>query len=133
MQYFYEEQFYRVEQKGECDTVPFGDLLTTLYDMIRPEKDYQWTIKDFTNNKHFAPIFFNSLVNIQKFLIHEMRDPYFSRSSDVEKNNELSDWDKFVHSQYTKLTEDDEQEDVRFCFNLLRRTCLIMMRQILMI
>jgi hypothetical protein len=114
MQYFYEEQYYRVEQKSECDSVNFSDLICTLYDMIKPEIDYQWTIKDFLNNRQYAPIFFNSLVNVQKFVNFELRDPV--NKTDFERHADfLSDWDKFVFIQYNKLTDDDaDQEDVIF-------------------
>ena len=112
MQYFYEEQYYRVEQKSECDSVSFSDLVCTLYDMIKPEIDYQWTIKDFLNNRQYAPVFFNSLVNVHKFVNFELRDPVYK--NDFERHVDfLNDWDKFVFIQYNKLTDDDaDQEDV---------------------
>jgi hypothetical protein len=80
--------------------------------MIKPEREYQWTLKDFLTNKQFAAIFFNSLLNIHKFIAYETKDPYFSKN-DLEKSSDLSDWDRFVFIEYNKLTaEDEDQEDV---------------------
>ncbi len=49
-------------------------------------------------------------MNLNKFLCNEQRDP-FSRS-DIDKNPEYSDWDKFAYYEYQRLTaEDSEDQD----------------------
>ncbi len=119
MQYFYEEQYHRYGYLNEGEYVTFSDLLCQMYDLIKPEKEYQWTMKDFLNNKQHASIFFNTLVNLYKFRDFETRDP-FSIKNDNEKNPEFTDWDRFAHYEYIKLTmedSDDNQEDVYYFLN----------------
>ena len=78
--------------------------------MIKPERDYHWTLKNFLDNKQYAPIFFNSLLNIHKFMNYESRDPFMVRN-EVEKNPDFTDWDKFVYNEYIKLTVEDNEEN----------------------
>lgn len=118
MYYFYEEQYNRYGYLNEGEQVNFNDLLCQMYDLIKPEKEYQWTIKDFMNNKQYASIFFNSLVNLYKFRDFETRDP-FSIRNDLEKNPDFSDWDRFAHYEYIKLTMEDSEENQEDVYSIL--------------
>jgi len=107
MQYFYEEQLHRLEYLGnEC--VSFEDMVCQLSDMLKPEKDGQFLLEDFQGNKQYSSVFFNCLLNLNKFLAFEQRDP-FSRT-EIDKNPEYNDWDKFAYYEYNKLTAEESQE-----------------------
>ncbi len=57
--------------------------------MFKPENEYQFTLKCLLSNKTGASIFFNTLLNLNKFLTFERRDPY--KKEDEDKNfGELS-------------------------------------------
>lgn len=84
--------------------------------MLKPEMDYQFKIENFLNNKHYSSVFFNSLLNLNKFQAFEQRDPF--SKSEIEKNQDYryycficSDWDKFAYNEYLKLTHDESQEE----------------------
>ncbi len=90
------------------------------YDNIKPDQDHQFSLQNFLSNKVYASVFFNNILNLNKFLSNEQRDP-FSRS-DIDKNPEYSDWDKFAFYEYQRLTaEDSEEQDdnVRLYFFIL--------------
>jgi hypothetical protein len=52
--------------------------------MIKPEKEYQFTVKNLSVNRNYASIFFNSLLNLNKFLAYEARDP--NSKTEIDKN-----------------------------------------------
>jgi len=52
--------------------------------MFKPEKEYQFTLKCLLANKNIAGIFFNTLLNLNKFLAFERRDPF--KKDDEDKN-----------------------------------------------
>jgi len=45
-------------------------------DMIKPAKNMVFTRVDFKRQKDLASVFFNSLVNLNKFIAFEQRDPF---------------------------------------------------------
>jgi hypothetical protein len=51
---------------------------------MKPETEFQFTLKNFLDNKHYASIFFNSLLNLNKFLSYEQRDP--NSRTEIDKN-----------------------------------------------
>jgi hypothetical protein len=53
--------------------------------MIKPDKEFEINLKSLLVNKQIASIFFNTLLNLNKFLNYERRDPY--RKEEDEKNN----------------------------------------------
>jgi serine/threonine-protein phosphatase 2A regulatory subunit B'' len=78
------------------------------YDNIKPEVEHQFTLKNFLSNKPYASIFFNNLLNLNKFIANEQKDP-FSRS-EIDKIPDYTDWDKFSHIEYLRLTAEDSDE-----------------------
>lgn len=74
MEYFYKEQSERLEYLGH-ESIQFLDLLCQLNDMIKPEgvqgHFYLTRLKKFPNQ---VGIFFNCLVNLNKFIAYETRD-----------------------------------------------------------
>ena len=63
------------------------------------------TLKELKHSK-LSSIFFNTFVNIDKYLDYEQRDPVAS-----SKTQDLSDWDKYAAEQYELLISEEEQEE----------------------
>jgi hypothetical protein len=76
--------------------------------MIKPERENQWTLECFLKNKSYASVFFNNLLNLNKFLTYEHRESI--NKTDIDKNAEYSDWDKFAFYEYQRLTAEDNEE-----------------------
>ena len=78
MDYFYEEQVHRLEYLNH-EPILFVDLLCQLNDMIKPEADEDGVVGHFRYDKlkqyvTLVGIFFNCLVNLNKFIAYETRD-----------------------------------------------------------
>jgi len=58
------------------ESVIFEDIMCQMSDMIKPAKSMNFTMVDFRKNKDSAAAFFNSLVNLNKFIAFEQRDPF---------------------------------------------------------
>ena len=56
-----------------------------------------------------APVFFDTFVNVEKYLEFEQREP--SSSAQSEEGAELSDWEKYAAEQYELLITEEEQEE----------------------
>ncbi len=48
------------------------------------------------------------MLNLNKFIANEQKDP-FSRT-EIDKNPEFTDWDKFAFYEYQRLTAEDSDE-----------------------
>lgn len=74
MDYFYEEQVHRLEYLNH-EPILFVDLLCQLNDMVKPEgvegHFYLTHLKKYPGQ---IGIFFNCLVNLNKFIAYETRD-----------------------------------------------------------
>jgi hypothetical protein len=78
-------------------------------DMIKPSKENQWTLENFLSNKQYTSIFLNSLLNLNKFLAYEQRESY--SKTEIDKNPEYTDWDKFAFYEYQRLTAEDSEDN----------------------
>ena len=116
MKYFYDEQISRFEYSDHTAT-PFKDLLCQLSDMIKPEEGYKFSLNNILNVPHYASLFFNSLVNLTKFISFDERDPFLYKSEN-EKYAGYSDWDKFASNEYQRLALDDGDEEVQATENV---------------
>lgn len=47
-----------------------------MYDMLKPETEDQFVLKDFMKHKQISGTFFNCLLNLNKFMNYENRDPF---------------------------------------------------------
>ena len=56
-----------------------------------------------------APVFFDTFVNVEKYLEFEQREPTSSAHS--EDGMELSDWEKYAAEQYEVLIAEEEEEE----------------------
>ena len=63
------------------------------------------TLKELKHSK-LSSVFFNTFVNIDKYLDFEQRDPVAS-----SKTQNLSDWDKYAAEQYELLISEEELEE----------------------
>jgi len=75
MEYFYSEQYKRLEYLNN-ESIVFEDILCQLSDIFKPQHDMNWTIYDFIKNKELSNYFYNSLLNLNKFINIEQRDPF---------------------------------------------------------
>ncbi len=73
MEYFYEEQVHRLEYLNH-EPILFVDLLCQMNDMIKPAKEGHFPFQDLKKYNQQIGIFFNCLVNLNKFIAYETRD-----------------------------------------------------------
>lgn len=105
MEYFYQEQEKRLESY-QNEVIKFNDVLCQMCDMIPPDKEYQWTLKNFLDHPESTSIAFNALFNLKKFVDNEQKDP-FSRT-EIDKMPDYTDWDKFAFNEYCKKMNEEE-------------------------
>jgi len=55
-----------------------------------------------------APVFFNTLFNLNQYLLSEQRDPV--RMKHIHDTPQLSDWDRYAIEHYYKLAEMEQME-----------------------
>lgn len=80
--------------------------------MIKPIHPNQFRISDLMRNRPLSGVFFNSLVNLNKFIAYEQRDP-FTMKHEQSENPDFSDWDRFAAAEYVRLaTEEENAEQV---------------------
>ncbi|XP_059317618.1 serine/threonine protein phosphatase 2A regulatory subunit B''beta-like isoform X2 [Lycium ferocissimum] len=107
MQFFYEEQLHRMECMGQ-EPVLFEDILCQMVDMISPEDESYFTLRDLKGNKLSGSVF-NILFNLNKFMAFETRDPFLIRQE--RENPNLTEWDRFAHREYIRLSMEEDAED----------------------
>ncbi|CAG9463577.1 unnamed protein product [Pedinophyceae sp. YPF-701] len=107
--FFYEEQVHRMENLMH-EPVLFEDIVCQLTDMVKPERDGLFTLRDLKRSRQHAGVLFNCLFNINKFIAFENRDPFLARQQEQEAP-QLSQWDRFAAAEYLQLAMDEEGED----------------------
>ncbi|XP_021738067.1 serine/threonine protein phosphatase 2A regulatory subunit B''beta-like [Chenopodium quinoa] len=107
MQFFYEEQLHRMECMAQ-EPVLFEDILCQIIDMVGPENESYFTIRDLKGSKLSGSVF-NLLFNLNKFMAFETRDPFLIRQE--RENPTLTDWDRFAHREYIRLSMEEDVED----------------------
>ncbi|MBA0654185.1 hypothetical protein Goklo_021248 [Gossypium klotzschianum] len=107
MQFFYEEQLHRMECMAQ-EPVLFEDILCQIIDMIKPEAESYITLRDLKGSKLSGSVF-NILFNLNKFMAFETRDPFLIRQE--RENPTLTEWDRFAHREYIRLSMEDDVED----------------------
>lgn len=109
MEYFYEEQLRRLEYLNQ-EVVPFKDVLCQMSDMLCPKVENQFVLQDFYNKRQISGVFFNALLNLNKFISYEQRDP-FSIKKEITENPDFSEWDRFAFSEYVRLAMEEENAE----------------------
>ncbi|CAN4090147.1 unnamed protein product [Withania somnifera] len=107
MQFFYEEQLHRMECMAQ-EPVLFEDILCQIVDMISPENESYFTLRDLKGSKLSGSVF-NILFNLNKFMAFETRDPFLIRQE--RENPNLTEWDRFAHREYIRLSMEEDAED----------------------
>ncbi|KAH9325786.1 hypothetical protein KI387_005964 [Taxus chinensis] len=107
LQFFYEEQLHRMECMAQ-EPVLFEDILCQMVDMIGPEKEWQFTLRDLKRCKLSGSVF-NILFNLNKFMAFETRDPFLIRQE--REDPTLTEWDRFAHKEYIRLSMEEDAED----------------------
>ncbi|KAK4480461.1 hypothetical protein RD792_013534 [Penstemon davidsonii] len=107
MQFFYEEQLHRMECMAQ-EPVLFEDILCQIVDMISPEEESYFTLRDLKGSKLSGSVF-NVLFNLNKFMAFETRDPFLIRQE--RENPNLTEWDRFAHREYIRLSMEEDAED----------------------
>ena len=112
MDYFYEEQVHRLESLNR-EPIFFLDILCQMNDAFVPAKEGNFTLADLKRKREFASIFFNSLLNLNKFIDFEQRD-VFAVKHEIAENPSFTDWDRFATNEYMRLAyeEENNHEDV---------------------
>ena len=102
MRFFYDEQRHRLECMNQ-DAPKLEDIMCQMNDLVRPDKEGQFRVADFTRRrKNNAGVFFSILISLNKFMQYEQRDP-FQIKQDQLNNPDFSDWDKFCLAEYVRL------------------------------
>lgn len=108
MIYFQSEQQRRMEYLNN-ESIVFEDIMCQMSDMIKPKKSMIFTRADFRKGKDLASVFFNSLVNLNKFIAFEQRDP-FQYKNEVSETPNQTEWDRFARLEQARLSEDQDYE-----------------------
>lgn len=95
----------------ECmaqEPVLFEDILCQIVDMVSPEDDSYFTLRDLKGSRLSGSVF-NILFNLNKFMAFETRDPFLIRQE--RENPTLTEWDRFAHREYIRLSMEEDAED----------------------
>jgi len=108
MLYFYEEQLHRMECLSQ-EPVLFEDVLCQMTDMMAPEKEGVFTMRDLKKQQKLAGTLFNILFNLNKFIAFETRDPFLVRQE--REDPLLTEWDRFARAEYVRLAMEEEGDE----------------------
>ncbi|KAH0795656.1 serine/threonine-protein phosphatase 2A regulatory subunit B'' subunit beta isoform X1 [Histomonas meleagridis] len=103
----YSVQYERMRITGN-ETIPFSDILRQLIDVVNAgvkENTSYVAVHDLEKSK-MADVFFNTLFDLQKFLVREYQFPVINSNDEVTKN--LTPWELYVLIEYDQLVNDDE-------------------------
>jgi hypothetical protein len=101
----YEQLNERLTVTGN-ETIPFVDGFRQLIDAVRPLNQAALTLADIVASRQ-ADLFFNTLVDLQKFLRHEYQVPDFDQPVD-DLAKKLTPWEYFAMSEYEALANDGQ-------------------------
>ncbi|XP_064394200.1 serine/threonine-protein phosphatase 2A regulatory subunit B'' subunit delta-like isoform X2 [Halichondria panicea] len=110
--YFYEEILQRLQELN-IDCLSVENTVCQILDMINPKEIGKITLRDLKSSK-MTPVFFNTFVNVEKYLEFEQRDPVAAaRETDSGEATGESEWDRYAAEQYELLIQEDsyDQED----------------------
>ncbi|KAI9503369.1 hypothetical protein BX070DRAFT_191894 [Coemansia spiralis] len=80
LEYFYDEQVSRMEEDMAGDIIMLEDLMCQLSDLVRPEKEGLFTLKDLRKvPSSLLPVFFDAFMNLTRFVEHETRTSFLQR------------------------------------------------------
>ena len=110
MDYFYEEQVHRLEYLNH-EPILFVDLLCQMNDVFKPKTTEGHFSMDLIRGYGAqAGVFFNCLVNLNKFIAYETRD-LFAIKHQLTEFPDYSEWDRFAKTEYERLAMEEEGGD----------------------
>jgi Ca2+-binding EF-hand superfamily protein len=104
---FLQEQKARMHQMS-IEAIALEDIVCQMIDMVKPKDPKCITMRDFRACPT-AGVFFNVLMNLNKFLIFEQRDPFAAHAE--KQLAEKTDWDRFARSEYDRMALEAEGGD----------------------
>ena len=114
IEYFWYEQKQRIQQLSN-ETLHFTDILCQLLDALRVPVDMNNNTidsstgqplvisKSIIRNSSQSSLFFNTLVNLNKFVQNESRDP--NKIKYINDTPQLTDWDRYAIAGYYRLAD----------------------------
>ncbi|KAE8625698.1 hypothetical protein XENTR_v10006367 [Xenopus tropicalis] len=105
LEYFYEEQCQKMESMA-IEPLPFEDCLCQMLDLVKPQTEGKITLHDLKKCKQ-ANIFFDTFLNLEKYLDHEQKDPFSVLRVGENEGQELSDWEKYAAEEYAVLVAEE--------------------------
>lgn len=96
----YKVQYERMRITGN-ETIPFEDIFRQLIDMVNPNHAPFITVNDLVKSK-MAEVFYNTLFDLQKFLVREYQFPMLNPEMD-ELSKKLTPWEIYVLVEYDQL------------------------------
>ncbi|OHT02233.1 phosphoprotein phosphatase [Tritrichomonas foetus] len=100
----YKTQYERMRITGH-ETISFDNIFKQLIDIVSPEDSSFITLSDLVKSK-MADVFFNTLFDLQKFLIKEYQFP--SMDPDMEDmSKKFTPWEIYVMIEYDQLVSED--------------------------
>ncbi|XP_040281104.1 serine/threonine-protein phosphatase 2A regulatory subunit B'' subunit beta isoform X1 [Bufo bufo] len=105
LEYFYEEQCQKMESMA-IEPLPFEDCLCQMLDLVKPQSDGKITLYDLKKCKQ-ANLFFDTFINLDKYLDHEQKDPFSVLRVGENEGQELSDWEKYAAEEYAILVAEE--------------------------
>ncbi|KAJ2746757.1 Serine/threonine-protein phosphatase 2A regulatory subunit B'' subunit alpha [Coemansia sp. BCRC 34301] len=132
LEYFYDEQFSRMEEEMSGDVIMLDDLMCQLNDLVRPEQSGLITLKDLRRvPPKLLPIFFDAFMNLTRFLEHDSRASFLQRqlsqlSMRAMPTTSFKDviqmridflaslpnpWIEFADCEYAALLNDHEEQE----------------------
>lgn len=110
MLYFYEEQAKRLESIAQ-EPVAFEDVACQLHDMLAPQEEGKYTLRDLKRVRPLSGLLFSILCNLHKFLAFENRDPFAARQQEQEEAG-LTEWERWARLEYIRLATEEEHDEL---------------------
>lgn len=104
MEYFYYEQTKRLELMN-IEPLPFLDCACQILDLVNPKEKSKISLADLKRTK-MAPIFFDTFINLEKYLEHESRE-FVSTRDLIQDGVLISDWDRYASEEYENLVTEE--------------------------
>ncbi|KAJ2887939.1 Serine/threonine-protein phosphatase 2A regulatory subunit B'' subunit alpha [Coemansia asiatica] len=138
LEYFYDEQVSRMEEEMAGDMIMMDDLMCQLSDLVRPEHEGMFTLKDLRRvPAALLPVFFDAFMNLSRFVEHETRTSFLQRQLAQLSQRALpttsfkeviqlridflaslpNPWVEFADLEYAALLNDHEEQEANSAEN----------------
>uniref|UniRef100_A0A8C9RBV2 Protein phosphatase 2 regulatory subunit B''beta n=1 Tax=Scleropages formosus TaxID=113540 RepID=A0A8C9RBV2_SCLFO len=105
LEYFYQEQCRKLENMA-IEPLPFKDCLCQMLDLVNPQTPGKITLGDLKRCK-LSYVFFNTFFNVEKYLEHEQKDPFFALRVWRAHNQHMSDWERYAAEEYEIMVAEE--------------------------